>query len=165
MKKKETKKETQSKVNIEMNKKPIKVPSVAPVIEIIETSTDVLDKFKKIENSIKEKEDLFIENYFIGKIIPTKIYIYDRDGSHKEFDIEKIDIFTTDTKRPIFNTINENSILKLENYLNGVELKKSDVKLYFKQGPILLKYSIDDLYNNKWVEFEKPKKTKKTKIN
>ena len=157
MKKKET---TKSKIKTELNKKPIKVPSVAPVIEIIETSTDILDKFKRIEKLIKEKEELFIENYFSGKKIPTKIYIYDRDGSNKEFDVEKIDIFTTDTKRPIFNTINENSILKLENYLNSVELKKSDVKLYFKQGPILLKYSIDDLYNNKWVEFEKPKKTK-----
>lgn len=160
MKKKETKKETQSKANIEMNKKPIKVPSVAPVIEIIETSSDVLDEFKKIELLIKEKEHIFLDNYFTGKSVPNKIYIYDRDGSHKEFDVDDISIFTTDIKRPIFNTINENSVIKLKSYLDNVELKNSDVKLYFKQGNLMLKYSIDDLYNNKWVEFDKPKKTK-----
>jgi len=70
-------------------------------------------------------------------------------------------LFTTDIKRPIFNTINENSVIKLKSYLDNVELKNSDIKLYFKQGNIMLKYSIDDLYNNKWVEFEKRKKTKK----
>lgn len=142
----------------EPKKEKLSPSSIAEFTETI-SNVDIIDEQEELLSQIKNKEELFLSNFFLGKEIPTKVYTYDYNKSCIEYDIDNI-IIVSKEKPIIRNNSASSQNTKLRNYLNDTILTVDNVNITYNYNKnIKLKYKYNDIINNKFMFFEKKKKS------
>lgn len=155
--KEKLKKEIKKIKDKNIKKEIVKITPISEFTEKIDNS-NIITEIDSLILKIKEKEDTFLLTYFSEIIKPTKVFIYNHDKSFIEYKIE--DIIILSKEKPIVKNNNTNTqIIKLKKYFETILCVENIYITFNYNENVKLKYKYTNIKNNKFMSFEKMKKS------